>query len=519
MAEAEITPQTTDPGVTAEPPPAMPAPDAAPYQTLSLIAVAGFALAMLVAVMVLLGGLVPFASGRPGVFWALLAVSPVAGVVVGAAVRGRRQGVLAAGAGAGLLAFLVLGGFIALLVYAGSNPWLLSGWFWALAAAAIVTCLIARAVIAGSEGTLAGEWYARTGLYTTLFVGLIYGAYQTSVHLAITSQARAAALDFVEKLKARELVQAFLLTLPPSQRGVEESAVRNLVETWKLEGPPNTSGPFATFCRSKAARLLGLLGEDAVVEEVGLTTSLSGRQYDALVHFRVKGGLFSFDLKVPLRGIEANVGGVTQRAWEVLRGQKGMIEDVVASDRANALSRSWKAASRLGTEFLNNLSGQGPALSRSPNRAFQYTLPMEERSLADVDRPKRTKQYADFIRGDWGKTRDAWAISAVGREDSERGLRRLFDPAAPPFLGNIVPIARAEYLNYRLSEDGKKITVEVDVQAIVRDGPTEPSGHTIEGVLLVEGPLTDGEVEALKYRVVGFRWDRIKKFQPGGDQK
>ncbi|MBY0231584.1 MAG: hypothetical protein K2W96_20045, partial [Gemmataceae bacterium] len=167
------------------------------YSTLSLLAVAGAALALFVSVAVLLGGLAPFAKRYPALLYASLALLPLL-AVAGAAGRGQRDPTrLGQAFGIGLAGTVGLFGIGGLLAFSGSNPWMLPSWFWGVAILAVLVCVLARFQVLASEGALTGEPMARAGLLASLFFGLIYLAYQSSISLAVAGQARAVARDFL----------------------------------------------------------------------------------------------------------------------------------------------------------------------------------------------------------------------------------------------------------------------------------------------------------------------------------
>jgi hypothetical protein len=258
MAETSERPT----GVTTGLPPAD-AVHEEPYRALSLLALAGFSLAVLYAILVLLGGLTPLLRDYPRGVVVLAIMAPLIGAQVVLLRKRRGAAAVAAHAGLGLAALAGVLGVGGLLMYSGTHPWLaLEGWGWLIVGAAVFLSWLARSRIAAAEGTLSGGGLANAGLVTGLFFGLVYGAYWLASSFATAGQARLRADEYVELLHKGDpesKLQAFFLTLPARSRPT--SNLRHVAEIeYNTGNDPRGAQPglFTRFSQQQYARLLAL---------------------------------------------------------------------------------------------------------------------------------------------------------------------------------------------------------------------------------------------------------------------
>jgi hypothetical protein len=344
--------------VTAAPLPAADLPPAdrpgdEPYRPLSLLALAGFALAAVYAFLVVLGGLVPVATQYPRLCALLAVAAPLVGAQAGLLSRKRSAARVAGAAGAGLLALLVVLGVGGLLAYSGTNPWLfLSGAGWFVVAAAALVCWMARSRIAASEGTLGGAGLANWGLALSLVSGLIYAAYLSSNTFAVRGQAREVAEEFIKLIADKNdpdsLLKAFQLTLPAQSR--QTADLRRVIEVQHnvTQDPSGRMpGAFSQFRNSQYVRLIRMGADKVSFERVNMSEYERGAYRVGLI-YRVEGPYGAVFVQVGTQGTEVTDETGTRRRWQV------MTEGCKADEyRPNELAKQLDAGSRVAHDVVN----------------------------------------------------------------------------------------------------------------------------------------------------------------------
>jgi hypothetical protein len=318
-----------------------------PYKPLSLLAIAGFALAVVYAAAVTVGGLAVLA-GRHAVAFRLLLVLVPLGALLAALLRQARQpGQIASFVGlavAGAAAVLGLG---SLVVFSGSNPWLLPDVMWVVVVAAGVVSWLALGRIQASEGTLSGTSLARWGLGLSLFFGINYAAYLASNVLAFRSQARACADEFLDLLRQGDVNGAFIRTLETGSRpgpGVDPRP--------ELEVKHNTSrtpdgGMLSQFDHSDLVRLLRLGGPSTTFEPQAVSADLEGGTYRGTLHYKATTPHGNFEVTVTAVG--KDTAGSGRRQWHVVQNGTGIVRPLSWTDEGihlNELARATREFAR-----------------------------------------------------------------------------------------------------------------------------------------------------------------------------
>lgn len=371
---------TTSPLPTAPPPVADVATDE-PYRPLSLLAVFGFGLAVLYAVLVLLGGLVPLAGRYPRLVAILFVVAPLAGAQAALLSKDRAMANVvrwAAFAFGGLAGILGLGG---LLAYSGSSPWVLGAWGMALVATAVVLCWLARMRIAESEGTLSGGNLAKWGLTASLFFGLVYAAYSTANEIAVRGQSREQAEKFIQLLQKGDdpeaVVNAFVQTLEVKAR--PQANVRDTVEVQYNAAPPPgpegrgaQSGPLSRFGTMQLVRLLQLPDTKVTFVRTDQTVFERGG-YDVILLYKLETVLGAYELLVGTKGQEVTDGAGSKRAWNVNLGLTGLRGGAVQTPENEDLEAAARGAYAQVQAWAEKLRLSQPGL------AYLDTLPEEQR--------------------------------------------------------------------------------------------------------------------------------------------
>lgn len=538
-------------GVTTAPPPAVPPADAAePYRPMSGLAMAGFALAALFAVAVLIGGVIALLVRSPRAVGALLVLAPVGGAA--AAALGRRpagqMGRWAALALLGLLTVLGLGGLIASAAW--GNPWGLPAAFWLLPLAALLVCWMALSAIARSEGTLDGEALARWGVRLSLFFALIYGAYSVANIFAVRDQAKAAAEDFLRQIAAGgDLYRAYVRSKPEGSRPAD-SNLREMIESENRTSPQGSAGPFSRFKESDYVQLIALGGDKNVFERLTVGwPELKTGSYHVEQVFRVTNPLATFEVEVTTRSVDRPTPeGPTRRTWYIdlpscklrvaVDSQGQPRPAVTLTAEGQKLEAQFRAAHEVAMRWVDR-TGSGPR-----GLAFLETVPPAERPAMTeawvVDAawnnavralafspwlmlppPERfLEARAAYERGAILDKDDLWAVDNA-RARTLQAADRLcrVQPMTPPFTLNVAPTRFP--LNYR-TEGGKALLgvtlrgvvgpqVFTDQQVAMRESPA------IEAELIIEAPAdaTDSAAMYVK-RIRLLRGQQAIDGPPGG---
>lgn len=494
-------------------------PDAAPgdpYRPLSLLALVGLALAILAAGMVLLGGLAPAAVTWTGFFYASLALLPLGVVAVGAA-RGRTEPLwLLRYVALGLGAWAVLVGLGGLVVLTGGSPWLLPAWFWAVLAAAALASWAAGNQVQASEGTLSGEEPARLGLGIALCTAAIYGAYYAGSIWAIQTQARAQADEFLRLIRAGEVLQAFLLTIPPGSRPPTGSDPLTAVEIEhnKPRGP-GEGGAYTALSESELVRLLEMAGDQAVIEPRGVSTDLAGPSFYVTFEHRVKTPWFTYGMTVTVEGkITEGQRGGRARAWAVTMGATGILPDKrpQPTEAGRTMSAALEAAHTQLSRFLAAYTED------RLDDAFLMTRPPAERKGKGKAQTLKSPAREAFVQGELVTVKNAWYPQPL-RGDVSGLARKLFNPDVPRQLPGTPPMPLLDLslpprAMPRYAEKDGTATFTFPIRLTGADPVKKgPGGRPMprfvgDGEVTVQGPLASPAPD--EFRITEVRVIRIK---------
>jgi hypothetical protein len=276
-------------------------------------------------------------------------------------------------------AVVVLGGAIALFL---GDPWLMQGWTALFPVAAAVLSAMALVHIQRSEGTLAGEKLARWGLLLSLVIGLGYWSYVGATYFAIGREADQYARSFLEKLtrtadNRQEVLTAFLMTLPPSERPAEDAAARGQVEARFNAGEMSRvgGGAFTTFAQTQSVRILALGGAETKLESLGVDDwKYIAGSYQVKLLYKVETPQLAFAMEVTVLGQEGK--GSEGRQWFVMWNHVGMRNEpkpVMSQRGANEVNTVKHSRDYLNNTWLRALQ-DGKTLE-----AYLATLPAGDR--------------------------------------------------------------------------------------------------------------------------------------------
>lgn len=464
-----------------------------------------------------------------------------------------------------LYAVIVVGG--ALLSFWGGTPWLMDKWTVLIPILGALLSWLATWSIQRSEGTLAGTSLARWGLLICLFTGLGYWAYFGATYFAIRSQADAFARGFLDKIVQGKLDAAFVDSLRPvdQREGLSEEALRQELEMrHNPAGPNGAHGPYSTFAMTNMVRLL--TQTDSPPEIISRGASLfeyAEGGYHVTLNYHIKTSRFAFDAIVTVQGNESRHHEFKGRRWYVKLQESGVpgSSPQVPTEEGSWYLSQMQNASRMEEAWLALLR-QGRA-----DEAFLLTLPAEQRqkareglprkqelggppygglltmrglligsqlagpaglapALADaalISDPNRLRRFyldrdggtafRDFLQGALIRHDDKsfWAPDKKRREQVVEAARESLRQPVPSFLFPVawephksaLPIARRE---------GNRLQLEYD--AILRD---MTQNIVVEGRVLVEGDATKEPSETANadaWRIRGITLLRGKTIPP-----
>jgi hypothetical protein len=506
---------------------------AEPYRPLSLLAVAGFLLAVFYAVWVTLGGLAVFAQHHATLLKLLLVLVPL-GAILGAAMAGLREpSQIAAFTGKVVACGAVIVGLGSLAAYSTSNPWLLPQAMWGELLAAALVCWVARKLILVSENTLGGLSLTSWGLWLCVSFGLAYSAYFAANDIAVKIQARACAKDFLEQLKKGDQIQAFIRTLPVGGRPQAAGDLGNIIELQYNSPAPGSrdTGMFSIFCRNDLVRMV-ILGGEATTCELGSVDWEFGKEaYEVRMTYKVIGPAGTFPAHVTAVGTAT--AGSGRRQWRIELGQTGLSVMEPSTDEGKALlvtgavaqafAREWGVKIRAGDldeAYLWTLAGEERNRQRA-GRFYSFSSVGGLAGLAPVVlRTKDSKAYLEgrqaFANATFLEGKDLWVPSREPKQQLRDLKQQLVEDVRKIFAGTLsvpfefeVPVVNVPIMEVK----GKRALVRVTCRIMMR-ALTGSGGYSVEGEIIVDAPYTPTPPTMLDVRVVGMRLVRARTMAP-----
>jgi hypothetical protein len=320
-----------------------------------------------------------------------------------------------------LYAFVVvLGGVVALI---NRVPWLMPMWTFIIPVAALVVCWAARTRIRDSEGTLSGLAFTTWGLRLALVVGLTYAAYYGSTFFAVRSQARACAEQFFDALEKKRPDKAFLLAMGAPMKGVEEDEMRDRLENlYNTPQGPTGGGAYSRFRHSSFVRAIETADGEVGITPVGVTEwGYKDGGYRVVLKYHIATPLSELDVNVETFGRDSKPGEPRGRQWQVdlQKGQTGVVPSTLkltsrGEDLRQAAQMAWSFASTW-QDKINRLEW---------NEVYLDTRPPAEREQLRKEQPAGWQKLAesDLIRID---AKQFWTGKAQ-RDDILRHIRDTF---------------------------------------------------------------------------------------------
>ena len=455
------------------------------YRPLSLLALAGFLVAVLFTLIIAIGGLTAFLKGTPLLGTPIVALSwllPLAG---------------------GLLSAVA--------------------WF----------------RIQRSEGTRAGTALAVWGIRLCVLLGLGYWAYYAATRFAVCNQAEKFTTEWFATLSKGEpesVRAAFLGTQTPDKRQRDDPKQPDQIEARYNVSEGSSPGRLTMFNRSEVVRLLRQAGPDAKIEKMGVVDwDYNQGGYWVTQTYRITTPDGAFEMPVRVHGSESRHKEFEGRQWYVQWDGTGRPLGMLSSEgQAHAMLRD--DARRFANGWIARLRDD-------PHRAFLDTLePAEATRLGN--QPRRTTlllaaaalglpdpcavclfdpvlidhlqppAYRDFLAGGgvhsgaFGSAEGSWLDGLFKWAGVTAEVKRRLKPPLRPLeidisVDNAVPI---------IVRNGDRIQLAHDVQ--MRLLPET----VVEGRLVVETDArADESGKAPYWRIAGVEIDRVRTIaRPAG---
>jgi hypothetical protein len=412
------------------------------------------------------------------------------------------------GLGLGSLYAIVIG-VGGLLAFLRGNPWLLPGWTAVFPIAAAALSVVALVRIQRSEGTLAGEKVARWGLLLSALVGLSYWGYVAATYYAVGSEADRFGQQFLDKLRAGDVVPAFLLTLPPGERPSEGPDLRAQVEARFNGTEPGRAGEFTAFNQMELVRVLGWTGPDTKIEPVGVEEcKYTGGGYQVKLLYRVDSPKMGFVMDMIAQGNDGK--GAEGRQWYIMWNKIAMRNE--PKPRSSEQGQREVTAAMLSREYVTK-EWVGALGSGKTHEAYLATLPPDERarvreavarrviSLALTDGVARaalatspdvvwedvSPGYKAFMDGGLVRAdKDLFFAPEATREEMIDLVRKGFRHPEQGFALGLAPDTRIRFPWFHI--DGGRLVVEHDFTLRL---PLDQPRYAIEGRVVLDCPEAD----------------------------
>ncbi len=518
--------------VTAQPPagpslgPVMPSLETEEaYRPLSLLEIAGLALAVLYCLCVLVGGLAPFALVYPRAFVLLLVLVPPSAALAAVLSHERRPGRIAlfvAAALAGLVALLGLGGLVA---FSSSKPWILPPWTWVLCGTALLLCWLALSRIRDSEGALSGQALAQWGLRLSLFIGGLYAFYLFGNGLAVRNQAAAAGNEFLDLIRQGDLDQAFLRTLKPGARPVGRGeALREALQTVHNVPRGPSPGAYSAFRMADYVQFLRMSGQEASYKLLSASQEFKEGSYQVDLKYEVQTVVGSFTMTFLVQSVD--LPGERRRDWFVNPNRPIHIEDKKPTPEGENMERTTMHAFPVVFDWQEALK------KGDVGRAYLDTLPEDQRERqrrawllaggAVPLAPAALRTGADVAAFDKGLqaftearlldlTDAFWSLGERDRDRLEQLKKEILGKVKSLFTGKagelvLLDLVKATGPPPLERLEGNRVRIRFPAQIRILAIPAAPHRYGIECQIEVEGPFATGTTPPSNdYRVRALR--------------
>ncbi len=388
----------------------------------------------------------------------------------------------------------------------GRTPFLLPGWSFLLPLAALIVCWAGRARILASENTLSGTAFTTWGLRLTIVVGLTYAAYYAATFFAVRGSAVEWVDGFFEQIKQGNYERAFALSSGVALKDMDAGELRNAIEARFNNSSGQNPGPFTQFRQSQFVRFIQIGGPQTEIEPLGVSEwNYDKGGYRVGMRYRITAPLGSLEMQVVAFGPDPKPGETKGRQWQVqlTKGETNVIKETLAwtprgeevikvAGSAGDFARSWAekvSEQRLAEAYLDTLPlaererlhrGQMAArLMAAAPLTGVASLGLCDAVCREYLNAAEKLSEAKIIRIDLARF---WATRLQKKKILER-VEKTFQPSAgrPRFMLTVQPNMP------RIQESDGRLTMAFDaiVRYMAEDGLTPQ--YLVEVQLVVEG--------------------------------
>jgi hypothetical protein len=361
----------------------------------------------------------------------------------------------------------------------------------------------AQIQIKGSEGTLSGEELARGGLLTGLSVAILYGAYLVSGNMALYTQSRATANDFLALIQQDEDLKAFVLTIPIGERppsGQERDQVEAL---HNMVVPPAEVGEYTMFRNNPLFQLIRAGGKDIKLNEQRISTEFVQGVYYTKIEYRAATPFNIFEFNIVVAGQDVEVGGIKRRQWFIVRRATGLNESIPigSSDKGREVFRQTALAEKVLLKFIETMD------ANKLKDAFLQMQPPQEREALSKQKVLDSPAYTSFVRGKELGVDEMWTPSGDEGREIRKVVANLFNPEATRVVASAPTMAIYSFSQisrtaprYRAEDD--RFSVRFDVRLLVRESSFPMPRFIGEAAIVIEGPQDAKEEDQLRVREI-----------------
>jgi hypothetical protein len=399
---------------------------------------------------------------------------------------------------------IVIGGAIALF---SRLPWLMPSWSFLLPLSALVVCWAARVRIRDSEDTLSGLVFTTWGFRLVILFGLTYTAYYAATFFVVRSQAVACADRFFEQVKKGQMEKAFALSAGIPLAEVNSADLRNTIESRfnVPAGPPGTLGAFSQFRQAQFVRFIQTDGVHTQIAPMGVFDwAYTKEGYRVVLKYHIATSLGAFEMHVETLGRDPKPGEPKGRQWEIRLtkadtgivketmtmtpyGEEVMRKSSLAHDFANAwvekINRHEASDAYLDTlpeaERTRLRKGQSTAhlLAAAPLAGLSL-LALGDATCYDYLNAGQALASAKLIQIDLASF---WASESQRKEILKRIEKTFHEPAAGKY--NCMLVLQPSAMVFRKNEGRMGIAFDVSLRYFAEDRMAIQ--YIVEGRLIV----------------------------------
>jgi hypothetical protein len=248
---------------------------------------------------------------------------------------------------------VVLGGAISLF---NNVPWLLPPWTFLVPVIVLVLCWAARLRIRNAEGTLGGLAFTAWGFRLSVVVALTYAFYYGFTFFAVSLQAKDCANQFFAQLKEGRPERAFLLAMGVAAKETDDAELRDLLEVRfnTPSGPGGASGPFGQFQQTEYVRAIETSGGELSIVPLGVIDWGYGQGgYRVVMRYQVSTPLTGFEMSVETFGRDSKPGEPKGWQWQVVL-QKGGTNVIASTAKLTPRGEDYMRHAMTARNFAKN---------------------------------------------------------------------------------------------------------------------------------------------------------------------